>query len=663
MDNKFKNFFPNTKIYMLIIAILILIIILLGNLYIGITCVLMFGCLLFYNLRNNRLRNYEWKRFIEDISENIDVAGRNTLSKIPMPLVIVNSEGEILWGNSLFTSVVPKNIYGKNINIIIKDFNIEKILDKKIDIFEKIVIDKNIFNVLVSPIEINNNKHDKKYIVILYFIDKTDYYTIAEMYSDKKTVVALVECDNYDEVIKSTEEQNRPALIAEIDKRINSFASSLEGFIRKYDDNKYIIAFDNSHLSQLIERKFDILDTIREIDAGNKIPVTLSIGIGKNADTLYNIHQYAVAAKDLALGRGGDQAVIKDGDRLSFYGGKSKEVEKKTRVKARVIAHAISELIDQSSEVIIMGHDTPDIDSIGAAIGMYRGCRQRNKNAYIFLNKPDSSAERLVDKFLKSKEHQGMFINKENVFSKITKNPLLILVDVHRKSFVEYKDLLDRVNNIIIIDHHRKSVDFIDNATISYIEPYASSASELVTEILQYLIEKPKLLDIEAQALMAGIYVDTKNFTFKTGVRTFEAAGFLKRLGADLIEVRRLFADDFETYQERVKLIASAKINNSIAIAIQSTPVKNSIIIPQAADELLKIDGIEASFVMAPIGDEIMISGRSLGDINVQLILESMGGGGHMTIAGAKLTDVTINEAEKMLYNAIDNYLKESDKT
>lgn len=663
MDNKFKNFFPNTKIYMLIIAILILIIILLGNLYIGITCVLMFGCLLFYNLRNNRLRNYEWKRFIEDISENIDVAGRNTLSKIPMPLVIVNSEGEILWGNSLFTSVVPKNIYGKNINIIIKDFNIEKILDKKIDIFEKIVIDKKIFNVLVSPIEINNNKHDKKYIVILYFIDKTDYYTIAEMYSDKKTVVALVECDNYDEVIKSTEEQNRPALIAEIDKRINSFASSLEGFIRKYDDNKYIIAFDNSHLSQLIERKFDILDTIREIDAGNKIPVTLSIGIGKNADTLYNIHQYAVAAKDLALGRGGDQAVIKDGDRLSFYGGKSKEVEKKTRVKARVIAHAISELIDQSSEVIIMGHDTPDIDSIGAAIGMYRGCRQRNKNAYIFLNKPDSSAERLVDKFLKSKEHQGMFINKENVFSKITKNPLLILVDVHRKSFVEYKDLLDRVNNIIIIDHHRKSVDFIDNATISYIEPYASSASELVTEILQYLIEKPKLLDIEAQALMAGIYVDTKNFTFKTGVRTFEAAGFLKRLGADLIEVRRLFADDFETYQERVKLIASAKINNSIAIAIQSTPVKNSIIIPQAADELLKIDGIEASFVMAPIGDEIMISGRSLGDINVQLILESMGGGGHMTIAGAKLTDVTINEAEKMLYNAIDNYLKESDKT
>ncbi|QCX33617.1 DHH family phosphoesterase [Caloramator sp. E03] len=662
MDNKFKSFFPNTRVYMLIIAILILLILFLGHLYVGIACILMFGYLVFYNLRNNRLRKDEWKRFIEDVSENLDVAGRNTLSKIPMPLVIVNSEGQILWGNSLFTSIASKDIYSKNINVLIKDFNLNKILEKKIDVFEKVALDKKIFNILVSPIEINSNKQDTKYIVILYFVDKTDYYTISEMYSDKKTVVALVECDNYDEVVKSTEEQNRPALIAEIDKRINAFASSLEGFIRKYDDNKYIIVFENRYLSQLIERKFDILDAIREIDIGNKMPVTLSIGIGKNADTFYNVHQYAVAAKDLALGRGGDQAVIKDGDRLSFYGGKSKEVEKKTRVKARVIAHAISELIDQSSEVIIMGHDTPDIDSIGAAIGMYRGCRQRGKNAYIFLNKPDSSAERLVDLFVKSKDHQGIFVNKENAFSKITKNPLLVLVDVHRKSFVECKEMLDRINNIIIIDHHRKSVDFIDNATISYIEPYASSASELVTEILQYLIEKPKLLDIETQALMAGIYVDTKNFTFKTGVRTFEAAGFLKRLGADLIEVRKLFADDFETYQERAKLISSAKIKNGIAVVIQGNPVKNSIIIPQAADELLKINGIEASFVMASLGNEIMISGRSLGDINVQLILESMGGGGHMTIAGAKLTDVTINEAEKMLYNAIDNYLKESDK-
>ncbi|MCX7883487.1 MAG: DHH family phosphoesterase [Caloramator sp.] len=662
MDNKFKYFFPNTKIYMFIIAVFISIFFIFDHIYIGITGLLLFGYLVFYNIRNNRLKIDEWERFIEDLSANIDVAGRNTLSKIPMPLVIVNSEGQMLWGNNLFTNITSKNIYGKNINIFIKDFNLQKILDKKIEVFEKIVLDRNVYNVLISKVETNSEKQDKKYIFLLYFLDKTDYYTIYEMYNDKKTVVALVECDNFDEVIKSTEETNRPALIAEIEKKINAFASSLEGFIRKYDDNKYIIVFDNSHLSQLIENKFDILDNIREIDMGNKIPVTLSIGIGKNADCLYNIHQYAVAAKDLALGRGGDQAVIKDGDRLSFFGGKSKEVEKKTRVKARVIAHAISELIDQSSEIIIMGHDTPDIDSIGAAIGIYRGCRQRGKNAYILLNKPDSSAEKVVDIFIKSKEHQGIFINEETAFQKTLRNPLLILVDVHRKSFVEFPDIIDKFSNIIIIDHHRKSADFIENATISYIEPYASSTCELVTEILQYLIEKPKLLDIEAQVLMAGIYVDTKNFTFKTGVRTFEAAGFLKRLGADLIEVRKLFADDFDTYKERAKLISSATIRNGIAIACQDTIVKDSLIVPQAADELLKINGIEASFVLARVGNEIVISGRSLGDINVQLILESIGGGGHMTIAGAKLSNVSIEEAKQRLNDAINNYLKESDK-
>ncbi|SKA97519.1 c-di-AMP phosphodiesterase, consists of a GGDEF-like and DHH domains [Caloramator quimbayensis] len=662
MDNKFKKFFPDTKIYMLIIAVLISVLFIFNHLYVGIIGLLVFAYLVFYNIRNNRLKKYEWDRFVEDISENIDVAGRNTLSQIPIPLVIVNGEGQILWGNSLFTAIVSRNIYGKNINVLIKDFNLQKILDKKIETFEKINIEDNIYNVLVSPVEINREKEDKKYIFLLYFLNKTDYYTIYEMYSDKKTVVALVECDNFDEVIKSTEETNRPALIAEIDKRINSFASALEGFIRKYDDNKYIIVFDNSHLSQLIENKFDILDAIREIDLGNKIPVTLSIGIGKNADSLYNVHQYAVAAKDLALGRGGDQAVIKDGDRLSFFGGKSKEVEKKTRVKARVIAHAVSELIDQSSEIFIMGHDTPDIDSIGAAIGIYRGCRQRGKNAFILLNKPDSSAEKLVDRFLKSKEHQGIFIDRETFLQKSLKNPLLVLVDVHRKSFVEYPEILDRINNLIIIDHHRKSADFIDNATISYIEPYASSTCELVTEILQYLVEKPILLDIEAQALMAGIYVDTKNFTFKTGVRTFEAAGFLRRLGADLIEVRKLFADDFDTYKERTKLIASAEIHNGIAIACQDAAVRDALIVPQAADELLKINGIEASFVLAKVGNDIMISGRSLGDINVQLILESMGGGGHMTIAGAKLSNFSIEEAKERLNDAIKNYLKESDK-
>lgn len=659
MDNKFKTFFPNTKIYMLIIGALIAVLFLLGNIYEGLIGLAIFGFLVYYNLKNSRLRSDEWSRFVEDLSENLDTAGRNTLSKIPMPLVIVNNEGQILWTNNNFAQLASKNTYGKDITTIISDFNVQKVLEKHISMFEKVPFENEIYNVMISPIEIKSDKQGKKYILMLYFINKTDYYTIYEMYNDNKQIVALIEVDNYDEVIKSTEDPSRPVLVAEIDKRINSFANSYQGLIRKYDDNKYIMIFENKYLNQIVEKKFDILDNLREIDIGNKIPVTLSIGIGKNADTIQNLHQYAIAAKDLALGRGGDQAVIKDGDRLSFYGGKSKEVEKRTKVKARVIAHAISELIIQSKDIIIMGHDSPDIDSIGAAIGICSGCRQKGKNAYILLNKVDSSVEKIVEKLRLSNVHQGIFINSATALATAEKNTLLVIVDVHRKSFVELPELLDKVSNIVIIDHHRKSVDFIDNATITYIEPYASSTCELVTEILQYLVERPKLDELEAQALMAGIYVDTKNFIFKTGVRTFEAAGYLKRQGADLIEVRKLFADDFKTYQERARLVLNAEIKNGIAIACQNTLVKNSLIVPQAADELLKIDGVEASFVLAASEDEVIVSGRSLGDINVQLILESLGGGGHITIAGARLANVSIEEAKQKLYEAINNYLKE----
>lgn len=661
MDKKFINFFPNNKIYLLVIAGL-LSVVFYYNLYIGIVGLLIFGCIVLYHLKFSRIRRKEWNRFVEDLSTNLDVAGRNTLSKIPMPLVIVDSNGFILWVNSVFSEIVSKSFYGKNVNVFIKDFNIQKILDKNGGQFERVNVEKDIYNVLASPVEVGEDKQGKSYIILLYFINKTDFYTMYETYNEKKPVVALIEVDNFDEVNKSTEDIYRPALIAEIDNRINAFAASIESISRKYDDTKYIAVMENRFLNQLIEKKFDILDDFRGIDVGNKMPVTLSIGIGKNAESFNKVHEFAVAAKDLALGRGGDQAVIKDGDKFSFYGGKSKEVEKRTRVKARVMAHAIASLIDQSEEIIIMGHDSPDIDSLGAAIGMYRGCKLRDKNAYIILNRVNDSIVKIVDKLNKSKEHQGMFINNETAMQKVQKSPLLIVCDVHRKSFVEYPDLLDKVSNIVIIDHHRKSVDFIENATISYIEPYASSSCELVTELLQYMNEKTQLHELEAQALMAGIYVDTKNYTFKTGVRTFEAAGFLRRMGANLIEVRKLFADDFETYIERSKLVASADITNGIAIAMHRGDVKNSLITPQAADELLKIEGIEASFVLTEMGNDIIISGRSLGDINVQLILETIGGGGHMTIAGAKIINVSIDEAKQMLIDSINNYLKESDK-
>ncbi|MEG0371540.1 MAG: DHH family phosphoesterase [Clostridium sp.] len=662
MDNKMKRFFPKTQVYLVMIALL-LVTVLYYNLTIGSIGMIAYIGLLIYNFKTNITRNDQWGRLVEDLSSDIDIAGRNTLSKIPLPLAIVNSDSQVIWGNHGFTGIANQSIYGKSITTIMKDFNPKKIIQKDDKFINEVVIEDKTYNVLISKVKVDPNKEDNKFLFIMYFIDKTDYYELLNTYENEQCVVALVEFDNYDEVTKSTEEDKRPALIAEVDKHINNFAASLEAVMRKYDDSKYVMVMENKYLDILIDKKFDILDEIREIDEGNKIPVTLSIGIGKNGKSLYDVHQYAIAAKDLSLGRGGDQAVIKDTDKLSFYGGKSKEVEKRTKVKARVMAHGLARLIDQSSEVIIMGHEVPDVDSIGAAIGMYRGCRLRGKQAHILLNKPNSGIEKMLEKLMHHEEYAHVFINNDLAVQRLIKDPLIIVVDVHRKSFVEFPDLLDRVSNIFVIDHHRKSVDFIDNATISYIEPYASSTCEMVTELIQYMSEKPTLLEEEAQALMTGIYMDTKNFAFKTGVRTFEAAGYLKRMGADIIEVKKLLADDFETYIERSKIVASAKIQNKIAIVSHASPVKNYLSIPQAADELLKIEGIEASFVLAPIGNNITISGRSLGDINVQVILECIGGGGHMAIAGAKLQDTSIEEANEILKNAINNYLdQEVDK-
>ncbi|GFR35119.1 DHH family phosphoesterase [Thermobrachium celere] len=659
MDNKFYKFFPNTKLYMTFIALL-LAILMFYNIPLGFIGFAFYAYLIYYNLQINKIRSQEFLKFVETLSADIDIAGKNTLSKIPIPLVIVDSSGKILWANSLFYGNTKVNLYGKDIKYFIKDFDSEKIIKDKKNVYEKVIINDKVFNVLISPVE--TEKEKDRYIYLLYFIDYTNYYTLYEMYNDKKSIVALLEVDNFDEVIKSTEDINRPTLLAEIDNRINAFAFSIDALIRKYENSKYILVFENQYFDSLVENKFDILDKIREIDVGNKIPVTLSIGIGRNGDTIGKTHQFAVAAKDLALGRGGDQAVVKDGDRLSFFGGKTKEVEKRTRVRARVIAHALSDLIDQTEEVVIMGHESPDIDSLGAALGMYRGVKLLERDAYIVLNGINSSIEKIMDKVNKTNAYNGVFINCETALQKVMSGALLIIVDVHRKKFVECPQLVDHAKNIVIIDHHRKSADFIDNATMTYIEPYASSTCELVTEILQYLSEKPHIEQIELQALMAGIYMDTKNFSFKTGVRTFEAAGFLKKNGVDIVEVKKLFMDDLETYKERTKLVANAEINDKIAIAVYEGIVKNPLVIPQAADELLTLEGVEASFVLAKVNDEVVISGRSLGTINVQLILENLGGGGHMTIAGAQLDDINISDAKKLLLESIKNYLKESDE-
>jgi c-di-AMP phosphodiesterase-like protein len=661
MDNKYNYFITSNKVYMVIIAVLIALLIIYGHIYVGIITISLYGLLVMYNIKNIKVRKSEWKKFIEDFSSKLDIATRNTLVKLPFPLIIVGKDGEVLWYNQKIPMILEKEyVLGKSINEIISDFSIKQAFEGKKNIFRYSRLRDRYYDIYVNNVDISENPKDK--ILLLYFYDVTEVRQLIENIDANKYTIMLIEVDNFEDVMKTIDEDKRPLIIAEIERTINSYAQSLTAMIKKYDENKYVLCIENKYIEKEMEKKFEILDNIREINMGNKLAVTLSIGIGRGGETPLQNENYAVSAKELALGRGGDQAVVKNGEKLSFYGGKTKEVEKRTKVRARVIAHALVDLINESSKIYIMGHINPDIDCLGAAVGIYRATRLLDKKCCIILDSVNSSIKPILEKIKTEKEYDNVFITSKECIDKVDANSLMILVDVHSKGYVQNMNLVEHFNKIVIIDHHRKATDFIEGALLSYIEPYASSTSELVTEMFQYMVQKPIMKSIEAEALLAGICVDTKNFYFKTGVRTFEAASFLRRLGADTIDVKRFFTDDLDTYLKRAEIIKSAKLFNNIAIAICPKEIEDTVLAAQAADELLNITGIQASFVFVKIKDEIFISGRSLGDVNVQVILESLGGGGHMTMAGAKIKSTNIDEVLEKLKDAIGKYITEGEE-
>jgi len=423
-----------------------------------------------------------------------------------------------------------------------------------------------------------------------------------------------------------------------------------------------LITIQNKYLKEETEKKFDILDQVREINIGNTLGITLSIGVGDLGETPVENYNFAEQAMELALGRGGDQAVVKTQNKLDFYGGKTKEVQKRTKVRARVIAHALLNIINESSSVFIMGHKNSDIDCLGAAVGLKRACSLLSKPCYIVMENENGSIYTLMKKLNEDDDYDDIIINSSMAIKLLDEKSLLILVDVNNYEYVESIDLLRNSERYVLIDHHRRSKNFIDGALLTYVEVYSSSTSELITEIFQYMFENPKLTPTEAEALLAGIVVDTKHFTLKTGVRTFEAASFLRRQGADTVEVKKLFSNDLESYLDRYEIMKTAKIKNNIAIAKSPDSMHDNVIASQAADELINVTGILASFVLYRIENDILISGRSSGEVNVQLILEELGGGGHLTMAGARLKGLKMEEALFRLEAAIDNYFKESDE-
>lgn len=664
ISNKFFKFLNvDTKIYLWIIGILIGII----SIYepkIGAFGVILLIYLIYYHWKNIHLRKVEWQKYIEGLTAEFDSATKHAILNLPIPLAMIEVDGTINWYNPKFSEIIEKeDILEKNISEIIPNFNVDDIIEKDKEMFIEATLKDRQYKVLYNVVKLKN-RSDRDYIIMLYWIDITAFSTLKTKYNSEKDNVCLIQIDNYEDAIKTMDETERPIILAEIDKRINTLSSRINGLIIKYESDKYIIIFENKYLDMLENKKFNILDDIREINLGNDIPVTLSIGVGVNGKNPSQLYEFAKGAIEIALGRGGDQAVVKKIDKLSFYGGKSKAVEKRTKVKARVISHALRQLIDQSEKIFIMGHKIGDMDSFGASVGILRAVKNRNKTGYIVLDGINPSIKSIFEKIKNEHpEYLKNIISPEEAVSLATKDSLCVVVDIHRPNYTEAPELLDIIEKKVLIDHHRRGAAFIKDPVLIYLEPYASSTCELVTEILYYMADKSSIEKFEAEALLAGITVDTKSFTFKTGVRTFEAASFLRRFGADTTAVRQLFQDDLNTFILKANVVKNAKIiDKRIAISTMDTETDDAILIAaQSADDLLNISGITASFVLTMYDGIVHISGRSLGDINVQVIMEKLGGGGHLTVAGAQLKDIEICKAVEMVEEVIKEYLEEGD--
>lgn len=597
------------------------------------------------------------------------------IHELPIPYALLDGDGIILWSNAAFQKIAGSN-KGEHLNQIFHELNknllpsdvshtishinyVKKEGEEEKKFFYKVEFTRIRIEDFLGEDEECYSKQMMKdnSLVAAYFFDQTLLKKYMEQNENQRMVIGLIYIDNYDEVMDDVDEVKRSMLVAMADRKINKFIQNVSGIVKKTEKDKYFVVFEQKYLDKIKTNKFSILKEIKNISLGNSMDMTLSISFGINGNTYQENYEFACAGMDLALGRGGDQAVIKDREEISYYGGNCEVVEKNTRVKARVKAHALKELLESKENVVIMAHKIPDPDAMGAAVGLYRLGLSLGRKAHIVMNEMTISVRPIVEALRKSGEYDDdMFINNEKAIEITDESTLLIVVDVNHSNYTECEQLLDQTNTIVILDHHRKSKDMIKNPVLSYVEPYASSTCELVAEILQYVSTKPKLRPMEANAMYFGILVDTDNFVNKTGVRTFEAAAYLKRNGADLNLVRKMSRESMDTYRIRSKAISQADIlyqhfaiTTLIGIGVDSPTVIGA----QVANELLDIDGIEASFVLTGVEERVYVSARSIDEINVQRIMEEFGGGGHLTVAGAQLVDVSLEEAKEIIIDTL----------
>ena len=598
------------------------------------------------------------------------------MDEMLIPYGITDKTGHFLWANGQFQSILAEDKSGvRNITAIFPEVTRQMLAtggqivsvhssfgDKKYRVDLKEV---NLDLFTREAIRDGEEKEggDSASVTAVYLIDETQMLKYRQQVNDQKLVAGLIYLDNYDEALESVEEVRRSLLIALIDRKINKYIGSLEGIVKKLEKDKYFFVMKRQYMLKMQEEHFSILEDVKTVNIGNDMAVTLSIGIGMNGETYGQNYEYARASIDMALGRGGDQAVVKDGDKIQYYGGKAQQMEKTTRVKARVKAHALRELMENKDRLLIMGHRMADIDSFGAAVGIYRIAVSMNKKAHIVLNEVTSSVRPMMERFIESGEYpEDMFLKGPEAAGLADPGTMLVVVDVNRPSITDEPSLLSLVRTIVVLDHHRTSSEIIDNAVLSYVEPYASSACEMVAEVVQYIADGIRVRPPEADAMYAGIVIDTQKFTNQTGVRTFEAAAFLRRSGADITRVRKLFREDMKDYQAKAEAVRAAEVYMD-AFAISECPAGGldspTIVGAQAANELLEIRGIKASIVLTAYNGIIYFSARSIDEVNVQVMMEKLGGGGHRTIAGAQMKDVTVEEAKARLKEVIQEMMAE----
>ena len=611
-------------------------------------------------VRSSRARQKKILQYIDSITGSVDTASKSTLINSPLPIMVFRPDtGEVIWSNEDFLQLagVREHLFEMKVEDAVPHFPTSWLLEGKSRCPERVEMNGRRFQVYGS-LQRAKGRSAQGLVATTYWVDVTESDSLREKYSATRPVMALIQVDNYDDLMKACPDTQRSAILAQIDEKLGQWTEGV-GVLVKTQRDHYLFLFEEEHFEHFAAEKFAVLDSIRAVKVAEGLNPTLSIGVGKDADSMAELYKGANLSLEMALSRGGDQAVVRTKQDFSFYGGRTKTTEKRTKVKSRVMANALGELMEDAKQIYIMGHSYADMDALGAAAGLMCIARKRRRKAQIIIDQDNNAAQLVLAQLRKLPEYAGAFVDKQEAFLRLQPGTLLIVVDTNRPDFVEAPQVLESCNRVAVIDHHRRAASYIENAALNFHEPYASSASELVTELLQYLCEPSEVLREEAEALLAGIVLDTKHFTLRTGGRTFEAAAFLRRAGADTTDVQRYFQNDLSDVVKRYDVLRRAEILPSgIAVAAIPEDGVDRVAAAQAADELLTLRGVKASFVLCRKGAGVILSGRSLGEVNVQVILEALGGGGNSTTAGGQIAEGDVAEVRAKLLDVIEAYFE-----